>query len=90
MSEQYTITVPILGPDGEWTYPRVGEMSALRQEKSGEIIYDITLDFPTGATELVAFAQRSVPAKTGDHANTGPQVWPGAFPFPGRRSGKAV
>ncbi len=92
MPEQYTITVPIRIADGVWTYPRVGQMSAIRQMKTGEVIYDIALDFPVDATEFLAFAQGSGAteaderARANDPANTGPQMRHTVFPLRQRPS----
>lgn len=64
MSEHYTVTVPVTGSDGKTRYPRVGAMFANHRKETGEVVYAIKLDFPVGATELVAFAPKSGAAQT--------------------------
>ncbi|WP_253261486.1 MULTISPECIES: hypothetical protein [unclassified Roseobacter] len=55
MATHYPISVPITGKDGTTRYRRVGVMFENTQRESGEIFFTIKLDFPVGATELLAF-----------------------------------
>ena len=55
----YTVTLPVTGRDSVQRYPRVGVMFENHNRETGEVYYTIKLDFPMGATELVAFPPRS-------------------------------
>ncbi len=54
----FNIVVPV--QVGEQTrYRRVGALFENRAKDSGEVYYKIVLDFPVGATEMLAFEPRS-------------------------------
>ena len=59
---RYTLTVPVeyTTKDGaqRTTYRRVGVVFENAHRETGETILSIRLDFPVGATELVAFPPR--------------------------------
>ncbi len=59
---RYTLTVPVeyTTRDGETrtTYRRVGAVFENARRETGETFLSIKLDFPVGATELVAFPPR--------------------------------
>ena len=62
----YTLTVPTSYQDNgseKRRYTRVGVMFENTRRETGEVVYSIKLDFPVGATELVAFVPK---AKTDD------------------------
>lgn len=54
----FTLHVPVAGRDGIKRFPRVGAMFEDRNRETGEVFYTLKLDFPVGATELLAFAPR--------------------------------
>lgn len=58
MSNHYNLTVPVEGADGKTRYNRVGVMFQ-NTRKDGSTIYSLKLDFPVGATELVAFPPKT-------------------------------
>ncbi len=62
----YIVTVPVTGKDGVQRYPRVGAMFENHNRETGEVFYSVKLDFPMGATELVAFPPRSKEADAGE------------------------
>ena len=51
----YTLHVPVDGKDNVKRYPRVGVMFENTNRETGEVYFNIRLDFPVGATELLAF-----------------------------------
>lgn len=55
----YVITVPVQLKDGVKHYRRVGVMFQNHRRETGEVFYALKLDFPVGATELVAFPPKS-------------------------------
>ncbi len=55
----YTVTVPIKGKDERTHYRRVGAMFENHNRNTGEVYYSIKLDFPVGATEMLAFPPRA-------------------------------
>jgi len=54
MSTYYTVTAPVEGRDGKTRFRRVGVM--FQQKDGAKSAFNIKLDFPIGATELVLFA----------------------------------
>ncbi|WP_420012127.1 hypothetical protein [Tateyamaria sp.] len=67
MATHYTITCPVKGKDDKIRYPRVGALFENHNRATGEVFYTIKLDFPVGATELVAFPPKpDGDAPTGD------------------------
>ena len=52
----YTVTVPVQGKDNHTHYRRVGVMFQNHNRQTGEVYYRLSLDFPVGATEMLAFA----------------------------------
>ena len=59
MSNHFNLTVPVEGTGGKTRYTRVGVMFENTRKETGEIFYSIKLDFPIGATELVAFPPKA-------------------------------
>ena len=55
MSQHYTLHVPVEGKDNIKRYPRVGVLFHNHNSETGEEYFTIKLDFPVGATELLAF-----------------------------------
>lgn len=58
----YTLTVPVKFDDNgtdKTRYQRVGAIFENTRQGTGEKIFSIKLDFPVGATELVAFTPKS-------------------------------
>ena len=58
----YTLTVPVTyTEDGQdkTSYRRVGAVFENHRRDTGEVVLSIKLDFPVGATELVAFVAKS-------------------------------
>ena len=55
MSQHYTLHVPVEGKDNIKRYPRVGVLFRNHNQETGEEYFTILLDFPVGATELLAF-----------------------------------
>jgi len=58
----YTLTVPVTyTEDGQdkTSYRRVGAVFENHRRDTGEVVLSIKLDFPVGATELVAFVGKS-------------------------------
>ena len=51
----FSLHVPIEGSDSVKRYPRVGVMFENQNQDTGEVYYNLKLDFPVGATELLAF-----------------------------------
>ena len=62
----FTLHVPIEGSDSKKRYPRVGVMFENHHRETGEVYYTVKLDFPVGATELIAFTPKPRDAD-GDH-----------------------
>lgn len=55
----YTVVVPVTSEGGERTfYRRVGALFENHHKDTGEIYYSIVLDFPVGATQMLAFPPR--------------------------------
>lgn len=57
----YVLTVPVTYTDNgaeKTTYRRVGVVFENRRRETGEVVLSMKLDFPVGATELVAFEPR--------------------------------
>jgi len=52
---QYTLHVPVEGKNNVKRYPSVGVMLENRSHETDEKYFTIRLDFPVGATELLAF-----------------------------------
>ena len=64
MSTHYTLHVPVEGKDNIKRYPRVGVLFQNHSQETCEVYYTIRLDFPVGATELLAFPPKSRDART--------------------------
>ena len=62
----YTLRVPVQGKDNVKRYPRVGVMFQNHNQETGEVYYNILLDFPVGATELLAFPPKSRDARAAE------------------------
>ena len=57
----YTLYVPVAyktNGDEKTTFRRVGALFQNARKETGEVYYAIKLDFPMGATELVAFSPK--------------------------------
>ncbi|WP_420010810.1 hypothetical protein [Tateyamaria sp.] len=54
--QQSLVTVPVQGKDNHTQYRRVGVMFQNHNRQTGEVYYRLVLDFPVGATEMLAFA----------------------------------
>ena len=67
---RYTLTVPVeyTARDGgtKTSYRRVGAVFENARRDTGEAFLSIKLDFPVGATELVAFPPRARDEEDGD------------------------
>ena len=59
----FTITIPVAVGD-RTIYRRVGALFENHNRDTGEVYYKIDLDFPVGATEMLAFP----PRERGDEA----------------------
>lgn len=59
MSNHYTLTVPVEAKDGKTYFRRVGAMFPSKEDS--KTAFQIKLDFPVGATEIVAFAPKDTP-----------------------------
>lgn len=66
MSTHYTLHVPVEGKDNIKRYPRVGVMFENHNTETGEVYFSVKLDFPVGATELLAFPPKEREAQAGD------------------------
>ena len=58
----YVLTVPTTFDDNgteKRRYSRVGVMFQNHRKDTGEVVYSLKLDFPVGATELVAFTPKA-------------------------------
>lgn len=64
---RYVLTVPVKGSDGTTRYPRVGVVFENTKRETGEKMLNVKLDYPIGATELVAFLPKSAEADSEDH-----------------------
>ena len=62
----YTLHVPVEGKDNIKRYPRVGVLFRNHSQDTGEEYFTIKLDFPVGATELLAFAPKERDAQAAD------------------------
>ena len=65
----YVLTVPVTykRDDQERTrFARVGAVFENHRRDTGEVFLSIRLDFPVGATELVAFPPNEAPADDGE------------------------
>ena len=58
MAKHFPLYVPVEGKDNKTRYTRVGVMFENHRRDSDEVVYSIKMDFPVGATELVAFPPR--------------------------------
>ena len=63
----YVLTVPVKGSDGTTRYPRVGVVFENTKRETGEKFLSLKLNYPVGATELVAFLPKSADAENADH-----------------------
>lgn len=66
MSQHYTLHVPVEGTDKVKRYPRVGVLFRNHNNETGEEYFTIKLDFPVGATELLAFPPKEREAQAAD------------------------
>ena len=71
MSQHYTLHVPLNGKDDVKRYPRVGVMFRNHNRETGEEYFTVKLDFPVGATELLAFPPKAREAQAADEAPPG-------------------
>lgn len=58
----YTLYVPVAFKDNgadKTSFRRVGALFQNARRDTGEVFYSIKLDFPVGATELVAFPPKA-------------------------------
>ncbi|MEO1308310.1 MAG: hypothetical protein AAFV38_10395 [Pseudomonadota bacterium] len=65
----YTLCVPVTYKDNgseKTAYRRIGAIFENHRRETGEIILSVKLDFPVGATELVAFPPKSPEANLVD------------------------
>ncbi len=67
----FTITIPVEikdrnGGDPRTAYRRVGALFENHKRDTGEVYYTIRLDFPVGATEMIAFQPK--PEDDGEEA----------------------
>ena len=62
----YTLHVPLDGKDNVKRYPRVGVMFENTNRETGEVYFNIRLDFPVGATELLAFPPKDRDAQAAE------------------------
>ena len=61
MSNRFNAVVPVKGSDDKTRYTRVGTL--WQNEKDGQTFFKLDLDFPVGATEILAFPSKE---KNGD------------------------
>ncbi|MGH1355992.1 MAG: hypothetical protein ACRBBS_13035 [Thalassovita sp.] len=57
MSNRFNAVIPVEGSDGKTRYTRVGTL--WQNEKDGQTFFKLDLDFPVGATEILAFPPKS-------------------------------
>ena len=67
----YTLHVPVDGKDNVKRYPRVGVMFQNLNRETGEVYFNIRLDFPVGATELLAFPPKDRDAQAAEEESSG-------------------
>lgn len=66
--KRFVMTVPVDVGGDRTIYRRVGAMFENQNKDTGEIHYTIVLDFPVGATRLLAFPPREGEAASGEDA----------------------
>ncbi len=67
--KRFVVTVPVDVGGDRTIYRRVGAMFENQGKDTGEIHHTIVLDFPVGATRLLAFPPREDEAAPGDGAD---------------------